>query len=128
MKRFVMILLCTLFVAFVWQQSSTASTEQDSMLQAVEMTLTEAAQAYDELNGNGTSMKRIQAALGNLAQMPGLMKYLKEHPEMRTLHGSQQAKDKAAWELVLTGKNILKTRRHYFDPQTGHVGESNPLK
>ena len=39
---------------------------------------------------------------------------------------SQQAKDGPAWELVLAGKNMMRTTRHYFDRDTGRVTEQKP--
>ena len=39
---------------------------------------------------------------------------------------SQQGKDGPAWELVLAGKNIMRTTRHYFDRDTGRVTEKKP--
>lgn len=39
---------------------------------------------------------------------------------------SQQAKDGAAWELVLFGKNAMRATRHYFDLETGRVTDAKP--
>ena len=39
---------------------------------------------------------------------------------------SQRSLDQAAWELVLFGKNPLRSERQYFDPDTGSVTRRMP--
>jgi predicted metal-dependent enzyme (double-stranded beta helix superfamily) len=39
---------------------------------------------------------------------------------------SQQGKDGVASELVLFGRNAMRTTRHYFNPKTGQVTEAKP--
>lgn len=38
----------------------------------------------------------------------------------------QQGDGETAWELVLFGKNAMRTERHYFDPATGKVTTARP--
>ena len=47
------------------------------------------------------------------------------HDPPHDIH-SQLAIDEVTWELVLFGKNPLRTARQYFDLQSGQVTRRNP--
>ena len=51
--------------------------------EAIQETMAEARRAVDELGVTKAAMHRIQAALGQLARVPGL----KEHSDLREVHG-----------------------------------------
>ncbi len=64
------------------------SAPDDAVQEAINETMAEARRAVDELGVTDAAMKRIQVALGRLAQTPGL----KERPDLSGLHGSATTK------------------------------------
>ncbi len=42
------------------------------------------------------------------------------------IHSQQGDGGEAAWELVLFGRDAMRTTRHYFDPETGRVRTASP--
>ena len=64
------------------------SAPDDEVQEAINETMAEARRAVDELGVTDAAMKRIQAALGQLAQAPGL----KDRPDLSGLHGSTTTK------------------------------------
>ena len=42
------------------------------------------------------------------------------------IHSQQGQSGEAAWELVLFGRDAMRTTRHYFNPETGQVRTDTP--